>query len=390
MAHANLIDSFFIIFSGAALLATLSLYSRQPMLVAYIVLGCLIGPYGIGLIGDDEHLGEIAEIGIMFLLFLVGLDLQPSKLRNMLGESMLTALGTSIAFLALGAGTMWVFGFSVAESLTVGLALTFSSTILGLKLLPVTALHHRHIGEIVISLLLIQDMLAIIAIVLVSEFTPDLGGIVRNIGSIILALPMLALLAFCIVKFLLLPLIKRFDAFHEYIFLLAVAWCLGFASISHAMSLSFEIGAFFAGVSLATSPIAKYIAENLRPLRDFFLIMFFFTVGADLNTGLITTLWLPVLVVSVVIVVSKPLVFSSLLRAQGEPDSTSREVGFRLGQGSEFALLLSYIALSNALISEAAAVVLQTATVISMVISSYLVVSRYPNPIAADPRLRRD
>ena len=136
----------------------------------------------------------------MFLLFLVGLDLQPSKLRNMLGESMLTALGTSIAFLALGAGTMWVFGFSVAESLTVGLALTFSSTILGLKLLPVTALHHRHIGEIVISLLLIQDMLAIIAIVLVSEFTPDLGGIVRNIGSIILALPMLALLAFCIIK----------------------------------------------------------------------------------------------------------------------------------------------------------------------------------------------
>ena len=101
------------------------------------------------------------------------------------------------------------------------------------------------------------------------------------------------------------------------------------------MNLSFEIGAFFAGVSLATSPIAKYIAENLRPLRDFFLIMFFFTVGADLNTGLITTLWLPVLVISVVIVVSKPLVFSALLRAQGEPDSTSREVGFRLGQGSE-------------------------------------------------------
>ena len=118
--------------------------------------------------------------------------------------------------------------------------------------------------------------------------------------------------------------------------------------------------------------------------------MFFFTVGADLNTGLITTLWLPVLVISVVIVVSKPLVFSALLRAQGEPDSTSWEVGFRLGQGSEFALLLSYIALSNALISEAAAVVLQTATVISMVISSYLVVSRYPNPIASDPKLRRD
>ena len=114
MAHANLIDSFFIIFCGAALLATLSLYSRQPMLVAYIILGCLIGPYGIGLIGDDQHLSEIAEIGIMFLLFLVGLDLQPSKLRNMLGESMLTALGTSIAFLIFGTAIMSAFGFSIA------------------------------------------------------------------------------------------------------------------------------------------------------------------------------------------------------------------------------------------------------------------------------------
>ena len=390
MAHANLIDSFFVIFCGAALLATFSLYSRQPMLVAYILLGCVIGPYGLGLISDDQHLGEIAEIGIMFLLFLVGLDLQPSKLRNMLGESMLTALGTSIAFLALGTSTMYAFGFGLAESIAVGLALTFSSTILGLKLLPTTALHHRHIGEIVISLLLIQDMLAVIAIVVVNEFAPDLGGILRNIGAIFIALPVLAILAYCVVRFLLLPLIKRFDAFHEYILLLAVAWCLGLASLSHALNLSFEIGAFIAGVSLATHPIAKYIAENLRTLRDFFLIMFFFTVGADLNTALISTLWLPVLVVSIVVVVSKPIVFSALLRAQGEPASTSREVGFRLGQGSEFALLLSYIALSNALISEAAAVVLQTATVVSMIISSYLVVSRYPSPIAADPRLRRD
>ena len=390
MAHSSLIDSFFIIFSGAALLTTLSLYSRQPMLVAYIILGCLIGPYGMGLIDDDQHLGEIAEIGIMFLLFLVGLDLQPSKLRNMLGASMLTAVATGIAFLVMGAGTLWSFGFSLTEAIVVGIALTFSSTILGLKLLPTTALHHRHIGEIVISLLLIQDMLAIIAIVVVNEFTPDLSDIVRNVGALIIALPALAFAAYCLVRFILLPLIRRFDAFHEYIFLLAIAWCLGIASFSHALNLSYEIGAFIAGVSLATSPIAKYIAESLRPLRDFFLIMFFFTVGADLNTALITTLWLPIIVLSAVILISKPLVFDALLRAQGEPAGTAKEVGFRLGQGSEFALLLSYIALGNSLISEDAAVVLQTATVVTMIISSYWVVSRYPSPIAASPKLRKD
>ena len=124
MTHPNLIDSFFIIFSGAALLATLTLYTRQPMLVAYIILGCLIGPHGLALIDDAKDLSEIAEIGIMFLLFLVGLDLQPSKLRNMVGESMLTALGTTLVFFVLGAGTMLLFGFAINEAIVVGLALT--------------------------------------------------------------------------------------------------------------------------------------------------------------------------------------------------------------------------------------------------------------------------
>lgn len=390
MLDPNLIDSFFLIFCGAAILATLALYTRQPMLIAYVVLGCLLGPYGLALLNDDQHLKEIGEIGIMFLLFLVGLDLQPKKLRNMLGESMLTALGTTVAFFVLGAFTFWLFGFAVKESIVVGIAVTFSSTILGLKLLPTTALHHRHIGEIVISLLLIQDLLAIIAIVVMSELAPELNGIIRNLAGILLALPVLGFCGFAGVRYVLAPLIRRFDAFHEYIFLVAIGWCLGLASLAHGLNLSFEIGAFTAGVSLATSPIATYIAENLRPLRDFFLILFFFSVGADINIGLIGTLWLPILVLGGVVVISKPLIFSLLLKIQGEPANTAHEVGARLGQGSEFALLLSYIAIGNALLSDAAAMVLQTATVLTMIINSYWVVSRYPSPIAAQPSLRRD
>ena len=390
MLDPNLIDSFFLIFCGAAILATLALYTRQPMLIAYVVLGCLLGPYGLALLNDDQHLKEIGEIGIMFLLFLVGLDLQPKKLRNMLGESMLTALGTIVAFFVLGASTFWLFGFAVKESIVVGIAVTFSSTILGLKLLPTTALHHRHIGEIVISLLLIQDLLAIIAIVVMSELAPELNGIMRNLAGILLALPVLGFFGFAGVRYVLAPLIRRFDAFHEYIFLVAIGWCLGLASLAHGLNLSFEIGAFTAGVSLATSPIATYIAENLRPLRDFFLILFFFSVGADINIGLIGTLWLPILVLGGVVVISKPLIFSLLLKIQGEPANTAHEVGARLGQGSEFALLLSYIAIGNALLSDAAAMVLQTATVLTMIINSYWVVSRYPSPIAAQPSLRRD
>jgi len=390
MPHPDLINSFFIIFAGAAGLATVALFSRQPMLIAYILLGCLIGPFGLSLIDQNELLTEIAEIGIIFLLFLVGLDLQPSKLKNMLAESMLTALGTSILFFAMGASIMLATGFSYTEAWVVGLAMTFSSTILGIKLLPTTALHHRHIGEMVVSLLLIQDLLAILAILLLTGLGNDLAGITRSLMAIFVGLPLLIGGAYLMVRFVLLTLITKFDAFHEYIFLLAIGWCLSLASIAEKMGLSFEIGGFIAGVSLATSPIAQYIAEHLKPLRDFFLILFFFSVGASLNVVLLQEVWLATIILAVVTVIVKPRVFAYLLVLQKEDKDASKEVGFRLGQASEFSLLLSYIAISNALISSSAAVVLQTATILTLIGSSYLVVSRYPSPIASDPALRRD
>ena len=390
MPNPDLINSFFIIFAGAAGLATVALFSRQPMLIAYILLGCLIGPFGLSLIDQNELLTEIAEIGIIFLLFLVGLDLQPSKLKNMLAESMLTALGTSILFFAMGASIMLATGFSYTEAWVVGLAMTFSSTILGIKLLPTTALHHRHIGEMVVSLLLIQDLLAILAILLLTGLGNDLAGITRSLMAIFVGLPLLIGGAYLMVRFVLLTLISKFDAFHEYIFLLAIGWCLSLASIAEKMGLSFEIGGFIAGVSLATSPIAQYIAEHLKPLRDFFLILFFFSVGASLNVVLLQEVWLATIILAVVTVIVKPRVFAYLLVLQKEDKDASKEVGFRLGQASEFSLLLSYIAISNALISSSAAVVLQTATILTLIGSSYLVVSRYPSPIASDPALRRD
>ena len=119
----------FFIFSGAAVLATLALYTRQPMLVAYIALGCLLGPFGAGWVNDPALLSEIAEFGIIFLLFLVGLDLQPSKLRNMVGESLLTALGTTAVFFALGFGVMTLFGYTLIEAAVTGIAASFSSTV---------------------------------------------------------------------------------------------------------------------------------------------------------------------------------------------------------------------------------------------------------------------
>jgi len=193
-----------------------------------------------------------------------------------------------------------------------------------------------------------------------------------------------------VVRVAILPLLAKFDAFHEYIFLLAIGWCLSIAFAAHSLGLSYEIGGFIAGVSLASSPIAQYIAGHLRPLRDFFLVLFFFTVGASINLALLGDVWMPIVLLAGVILSVKPWTFTRLLHAQGENLQSAKEVGLRLGQASEFSLLVSYVALNAGLLTVAGATILQTATVITLLVNSYWVVSRYPNPIAADPALRRD
>ena len=386
---AGIIESFFVIFAGAAALAAVALYTRQPLIVAYIVIGCVFGPHGASLVADDRLLAEIGQIGIIFLLFLVGLDLPPAKLKDMIGESVLTALGSSLLFFGLGFGVLALFGFTLVEAVIAGIACMFSSTILGIKLLPTTVLHHRHTGEIVISLLLIQDLIAVVALLVLAGFDSEGGHWATTALTVAVALPVVGGTAYAGVRFVVVPLLARFDVFREFTFLLAVGWCLGIASLAHVLSLSWEIGAFVAGVSLATSPIAQYITENLRPLRDFFLVLFFFSVGAAINPMLLLDVWMPTLLLALVLVAAKPPVFRALLQWRKEPREVAAEVGYRLGQASEFSLLLVFVA-GAALMSAEAAHIVQGATVLTLLLSSYFVIFRYPSPIAVSAALRRD
>ena len=138
--------SFFLIFTGAAVFASLALFTRQPLIIAYIALGACIGPYGLSMVTDLDLLSDIGHVGIIFLLFLLGLDMQPQALLATLRSSTLVALISSVVFLGLGFGVAWLFGYSTVDALIVGTAMMFSSTIIGIKLLPTTVLHHRHIG----------------------------------------------------------------------------------------------------------------------------------------------------------------------------------------------------------------------------------------------------
>ena len=390
MSSGSVLFSFFMIFSGAALLATLALFAKQPLIVTYITLGALLGPYGMAFVTDTELLHDISQAGIIFLLFLLGLDMQPTHLLHMLRKTAIVGLISSSMFMAAGFGIALLFNFSYIESAVIAATMAYSSTIIGIKLLPVNVLHHKHSGELLVSLLLLQDLLAIVALLLIYNSEQLHNGYQILAYTLLIKLPVLILSAFVYVRFILLPLMTRFDQFHEYLFLLAIGWCLGLSEAAELLNLSGEIGAFIAGISIATSPIAQYIALNLKPLRDFFLILFFFSIGASFNLKLLDdVLWITI-TLSLVSLLIKPPVFWYCLQKVKEKSEVAWDVGLRLGQNSEFAILIAYVASQQALIGQMASHTIQAVTIITLLVSSYMVVMNLESPLATSEELKQD
>ena len=389
MDNTSIVYILFLVFCGAALLATLALTIRQSLIIAYIGLGIIIGPWGLNLISDVNLIQNIANVGIIFLLFLLGLNLHPQELIRLAGKTTIITGVSSLVLLGLGYGYSLAFGYTHTEAVIVGSALMFSSTIIGLKLIPTTVLHHQHTGEVIICILLLQDIIAIFLLLLLEgSASSDFGWYAMS--KPLLAFPLLVLACYLLERYLLSMLIRRFDRIQEYIFLLAVGWCLGVAEVAEQIGLSYEIGAFIAGVSIARSPIALFISENLKPLRDFFLIIFFVALGANFNLGVLPAIWLQALGLTLIAIAVKPALYRLLMRLNQEGPGQSTEIAMRLGQMSEFSLLIAVMATELAIVRAEVSYLIQIATLASFVFSSYYVVARYPTPIAISDKLRRD
>ncbi len=386
--HHFEINNIFLIYTGAAVLATVALYTRQTMIVAYIVLGVALGPVGAGLITNTEHINEMSHVGIMFLLFLLGLDLSPIKLVKMLRSMVLVTGLSSFLFGGIGFvfGLLW--GAATMDALIIGVALMFSSTIIGLKLLPTTVLHHKPTGETIISVLLLQDALAILALLGIRLAGHDFSGVAA--ATPLVALPLLIGVVYLVQKHVISRWFEKFDTIREYLLLLTIGWSIGVAELAEFIGLSREIGAFIAGITLAANPVALYIAESLKPIRDFFLIIFFFSLGASVNLDVTFDVAVPALILAALIIALKPVTFSVLLRASGQDRHRSLETGVRLGQGSEFSLLVAALAMEIGVIALETGALIQTVVLMTFLVSPYLIVMRYPTPIGLTKELRRD
>ena len=384
----NIILQFVLIFAGAALFASLFLFLKQPIILAYIVLGIVVGPKGLELISDAEQIERLAHIGIILLLFLIGLNFQPVKLVGLLGLVGIVTLATCFIFMLLSLAVALALGYPFIDSLIIGAALMFSSTIVSLKLIPTTKLHHHHVGDVMISVLLLQDVIAIVLIVLVTEGGMD--NVTISVALLLLKLVVLSVMSFVIVRFVITKLFLKFDVIKEHTFVMALGWGLFVAGAAEMLGLSFEMGAFIAGISLATVPIALVIAEELKPLRDFFLILFFFSIGAEFDLVVSQQLIVPGLIITALLIVAKPVIFNWGFKAIGEKPQDSAELGVRLGQASEFSLLIAFSALASGLIEERSSYLIQLVVVLTFVVSTYWVVNVYPTPISYKSSQRID
>ncbi|VAW50594.1 Inner membrane protein, KefB/KefC family [hydrothermal vent metagenome] len=388
MGYQNIILEFVLIYAGAAFFATVFLYLKQPVILAYIGFGIAAGPWGLGLIKEPEHIEKISHIGVILLLYLLGINLKPARLYHLFSKTAVVTLLTSLVFLVVTAAAAIAFGFGFVESIIIGAALMFSSTIISLKLIPTTALHHKHTGEMMTSVLLMQDVIAILLIIMLTGGQSE--NVTFSIAMLFIKLIVLAVVAYILVKYVVDKLFMRFDIIQEYTFLLALGWGMLGAGVAQIIGLSYEMGAFIAGVAFASSPVSMVIAEQLKPLRDFFLILFFFSIGAQFNFLVTQQVLLAGVVIAVLLVVLKPLVFKQGFQLIGEDKKFSAELGARLGQGSEFSLLVSYSALAIGLIDLRASYLIQMVVIITFVLSTYWVVYRYRTPISSTTKNRMD
>lgn len=371
----------------STILGWLSLLTRQPIIISYIVAGVLLGPWGLKLVTKIEFINEASNIGITLLLFLAGLSLHPRRLLELFSKTFPLTLLTSGIFALVTGGILYTFGASILESVITGVAMMFSSTILVVKLMPTITLHQKHMGAVAIAVLIMQDIFAVLAIAFINGGSSS--SVVGWITSILIGV-LLTVVAILAERYIIRKIIMQVQRYNELLNMVALAWCFSLALLSEYIGMSHEIGAFIAGVALASGPLSNYLAENLKFFRDFFLVLFFFTLGAKMDFALMQTIVWPTVLLSAVLLVLKPLVYRVAFKLTNETPKFSREMGFRLGQNSEFSLIIAVLAAEKGLISAADSQLIQLVAIVTMTASSYLLVFLFPTPLGTSKPLKID
>lgn len=312
---------------------------KQPLIIGYIISGVIAGPFVFGILPELDSVRVFADFGIAFLLFIVGLHLSPKVIREVGKISLITGIGQIIFTVLVGYFIASLFGFSPLTSLYIAAALTFSSTIIIMKLLSDKGDLKSLYGKISVGFLLVQDLVAILILIIVSSSASG-GNIVTEVGLTLFKGLILVAVLFPI-SILVLPKFQDFfGKSQEFLFVFALAWGLGIASLFFFAGLSIEVGALIAGVLLSVSPYNYEISSKLKSLRDFFIISFFILLGAQMAIGNIGQYIVPAVVLSLFVLIGNPLIVMMLMGVEGYTKKTGFLAGLTVAQISEFSLIL--------------------------------------------------
>lgn len=344
---------------------------KQPQIMGYILIGIIVGPSFLNLVHAHDAFETFSEIGISLLLFIIGLGLNVAVIKGFGKVSFVTALSILIVIGVIGHATGLILGFSNATAVILGISLFFSSTIIILKMLTDKHEISRLFGQIALGVILLDDVVATLALVGVAmagsghvDIAGFLGLGLRTIG--------LALGLFLLGKYVMPKMGKFLAGSQEMLFVFSIGWGLSIASVFQVAGLSHEVGALFAGVTLAGLPYATEMASKLKPLRDFFIVIFFVTLGTSLTFGSLQSSIVPALVLSTIVIIGKPLIVMATLGFMRYTRLTSFKTAIHLSNVSEFSIILVVLAVNLHVIQAGAMPIITLVALITIGISTYL------------------
>jgi len=366
-----------IITISAAVMVVIGRALKMPAIVVYLLCGILIGP-GLGWVGIEEGLELVSETGIALLLFLVGLELSITKIRDVGKVAVLAGFAQVFASSGLGFILAKFMGFDLAEAIFLAIALTFSSTVVVVKLLEDKGELESLYGRIALGVLLVQDVVVIVLLTFLAGMSGGEEGLdLRAVGSGLLkafaGMAVLLVGAMAASKFVLPKPFKWAARSPEVLLIWALSWCFLMVFGAHAFHLSLEVGAFLAGMSLAQLPYNENLRRRVHPLMNFFVAVFFVTLGIRIDLGGASEHLGAVAGFSGFVLLGKPLLFLLILGWLGYGRKTAFLTGATLAQTSEFSFILAGLAMGKGLIGGEILLVSALVGVVTIGISAYMI-----------------
>lgn len=377
MAEVGFLQSLGIIAVCAAIMVAVGRTLKMPAIVVYLLCGILLGPV-LGWVGAEEGLDLISETGIALLLFLVGMELSIGKIRDV-GKVALVAGSMQVVLTAvLGFGLCSVLGFGLAEAVFLGLALTFSSTVVVVKLLEEKGELESLYGRIALGVLLVQDLVVIMLLTFLAGMSGggeevDAGAIGIGLMKAFGGMAVLLVVALVASKYVFPKPFKWAARSPEVMLIWALSWCFLMVFGAHAFHLSLEVGAFLAGVSLAQLPFNEGLLRRVHPLMNFFVAVFFVTLGVRINLNGAWEQLGNVFAISGFVLIGKPILFIGILGWLGYGRKTAFLTGVTMAQTSEFSFILAGLAMSKGLIGGELLLVSALVGVVTIGVSSYMI-----------------